>query len=382
MIETWISHPLAVPGAIVGGALLLTVLAPLIATIVLGARLAGDRRIARSREAASARALENVLSAQNELAGRMAAQIDAQGATQRVLQERLDAMSGGLRQGFADQAEKTARTLTALQERLAVIDEARKNFVDLSAELSTQVGGLTDVLANKQRRGAFGEIQMADLIRDHLPASAFDLQATLSNRARPDCLIRLPKPPGPIAVDSKFPLEAFRRYAEAEDDMAREAAKRALRDDVLRHAKDIASKYLISGETADWAVMFLPSEAVFSTLHAEFPATVKACLDQRVGVVSPNTFMALLTTVRAVIQDARIREEAEQIQKYVGLMLGDVARLSERVQKAADSQRHAAKHLDDAQKSVEQFARRAEKVRDVEMEDSPHALDSPIKAAE
>lgn len=381
-LESLFAHPLAPYGLLVAALLSALAAAPLIVLARMSARAAADRRREEMRDAEWRRSLAQLLETQSALGGRLAQQAEAQAHFRKTVDERLDQVSGGVSRSLAEQTERTGETLKALAERLAVIDEARKSFAETSAALSTQVGGLSDILSNKQKRGAFGEIQMADLVRDALPARAFDLQATLSTGARPDCLIRLPNPPGPIAVDSKFPLDAYRAWAEAEDDAARETAKRRLRDDVRTHAEAIAKKYLVPGETADWAVMFLPSETVFSALHAEFPASVQACLNLRVGVVSPNTFMALLTTVRAVLQDAEMREKAAEVQKFVGLMMEDLDRLKDRIDKAANSHATAAKHLGDAQTSVARFETRARKVQSLELDEDAPALVRPPRAAE
>ena len=164
--------------------------------------------------------------------------------------------------------------------------------------------GLQDILSNKQSRGAFGEIQLQDLVTTTLPPSAFKFQVTLGNSKRGDCLLTLPNPPGPVAIDSKFPLESFQALQGVENDAARQQAERAFRTDVITHVKDIAKKYIVPGETADSALMFLPSEAVYAELHANFRNVVEESFRHRVWIVSPTTLMATLNTVRAVLKDA------------------------------------------------------------------------------
>ena len=134
------------------------------------------------------------------------------------------------------------------------------------------------------------------------------MQATLSNGKRPDCLIKLPNPPGPIVIDSKFPLESYRALRAAADDAARAQAERQLRAHVLKHVHDIAERYLIPGETADYALMFLPSEAVYAEIHANFQDVVEKSHQKKVAIVSPTTMWAALNTVRAVFKDVRMRE--------------------------------------------------------------------------
>ncbi|MEN8197762.1 MAG: DNA recombination protein RmuC, partial [Pseudomonadota bacterium] len=272
---------------------------------------AGGRR-AREQDAERALRLEDAVGrvtvAQSELAGRLSAIAEATSTGQsnlaKSLEVRFDAVRQHLGTTLTEQAQKTTESLTQLQTRLAVIDAAQKNIT----ELSGQVVGLQEILSNKQARGAFGEIQMADLVRQTLPPSAFAFQVKLSNDKRADCLIRLPNPPGSIAVDAKFPLESFHALRNAETDEQRVAAERAFRRALLKHVADIADRYIVPGETAESALMFLPSEVIYAELHARFTDVVEKSFRSRVWIVSPTTFMATLNTVRAVLKDAHMRE--------------------------------------------------------------------------
>ncbi len=223
---------------------------------------------------------------------------------------------------------QTHQRLQTITDKVAVIDQARGNI----EKLAEQVVGLNRVLGDKQARGAFGQIQMEDLVRDILPAGSYEMQATLSNGRRVDCLVKLPKPPGPIGVDAKFPLESFQSLHKATDDNARTVALRAFKADVTRHVEDIAGKYIVPGETADWALMFVPSEAVYAEIHARLPETVTAAHRSRVGIVSPTTLMATLLTVRAIVQDAEMVERAGEIRAEVQRLKEDADRLDKRAE--------------------------------------------------
>ncbi|MSP79715.1 MAG: DNA recombination protein RmuC, partial [Rhodospirillales bacterium] len=205
-------------------------------------------------------------------------------------------------------------------------DQARGNI----EKLAEQVVGLNRVLGDKQARGAFGQFQMEELVRDILPAAAYELQATLANGKRVDCLVKLPKPPGPIGVDAKFPLESFQGLRKAADDNARVAALRAFKVDVSKHVADIADKYIVPGETADWALMFVPSESVYAEIHTSLPETVAEAHRRRVGIVSPTTLMAVLTTVRAIVLDAEMVERAQEIRAEVQRLKEDADLLDKR----------------------------------------------------
>jgi DNA recombination protein RmuC len=264
-----------------------------------------------------------------------------------------------------ESSTQSQTTLTDLRERLAVIDKAQKNIT----ELSSQVVGLQDILANKQARGAFGEIQLRDIVEAILPPSAYEFQVTLGNGKRADCLLRLPNPPGPIAIDSKFPLEGYHALREAREEPAITAARRALAADVRKHVRDIAERYIVPGETAESALMFLPSEAVYAELHANFRDVVDESYRARVWIVSPTTLMATLNTVRAILKDVRMREQAGVIQTEVQTMLKDVARLDDRVGKLQNHFGQANEDLRQIRISTEKVTKRGEKITQVEIED-------------
>lgn len=245
---------------------------------------------------------------------------------------------------------KTTQSLTQLQERLAVIDKAQDNITRLSGDVLS----LQDILSNKQTRGAFGEIQLTDIVSKALPSDSYALQATLSNGKRADCLIHLPNPPGPIVIDSKFPLEAYEALRNAESQYDLNEAAKAMKVAVKAHIKAISTKYIVEGETADGALMFLPSEAVYAELHANFPELVREGFEARVWIVSPTTCMATLNTMRAILKDARMREQAGEIRKMLKNLHRDVELVVERAGKLET-------HFDQARRDVEGITTAAER---------------------
>ena len=238
--------------------------------------------------------------------------------------------------------------------------------------------GLQDVLSNKQARGAFGEVQMGDIVSAILPPSAYSLQATLTNGKRVDCLIRLPNPPGPIAIDSKFPLESYEALRAARDEAEKVSASRAFAAAVRIHVATICEKYIVPGETAESALMFLPSEAVYGELHANFRAVIEESYRARVWIVSPTTLMATLNTVRAVLKDVRMREQAGVIQQEVHTMLSDVARLDGRVAKLQRHFEQAGEDVRQIRISTEKVTKRAERITEMELE-APDGADGALE---
>ena len=312
--------------------------------------------------------------AQGNLTERMQAQ---ERLMMRTLDERLNQVTQRVSESLNKQAVDTATTMGDLKERLAIIGKAQENITKLSADVIS----LQEVLSNKQARGAFGETQLADQVRNALPPSAYAFQVTLSNGARADCLLTLPNPPGCIAIDSKFPLESYRALRNARDDRAKLEARRSFAADVLKHVNDIASKYIIMGETADSALMFLPSEAVYAELHAELPEVVEKSHRARVYIVSPTTLMATLNTIRAVLKDAEMREQAGLIQREVAAMGDDVARLDTRVARLQQHFGQAEEDLRQIRISTEKVQKRAVKIQELDL-DEIEADELPRIAAE
>ncbi len=291
---------------------------------------------------------------------------DSIAAQNERLNAALDTLNQRLNANVAEQAQRTLASVEELKQRLAVIDAAQQNI----AALGQQVTSLSMVLDNKQARGAFGEVQLASLVQDILPAESYAFQHTLSNGTRCDCLVKLPNPPGPIAIDSKFPLEGFQALRTATDDAARKVAVQRFVVDIRKHVDDIARKYVIDGETADGAVMFVPSEAVYAELHVNHAALVSETHRKKVFIASPNTLAALLHTMRAVMRDVRMREEAAGIQKIVGLLLDDVARLGDRVGKLRQHFTQAEKDIDDIEKSSRSITGRGERILKIETDEA------------
>ncbi len=256
----------------------------------------------------------------------------------RTVNERLELLSGRVHERLEEGFRKTNETFASVMARLATIDEAQKKIEGLS----TSVVSLKELLGDKKARGAFGEVQLEALVRNALPPDAFEFQATLSNGARVDCLLRLPEPTGRVAVDSKFPLENYHRMFAADVAEAdRRQAQAAFRADVRKHVDDIAAKYIIADETSDGAVMFLPAEAVFAELHAHHAEVIAYAQAKRVWIVSPTTLMAVLNTARAVLKDVETRKQIHLIRDALGRLAKDFTLFDKRMEKLATHIRQA-----------------------------------------
>ena len=303
------------------------------------------------------------------------AQAQAQANMLKLMEQRLAMVQQQMNENLHGTARRTAQSLGDLQQRLATIDKAQENITKLSGDVLS----LQDILSNKQTRGAFGEIQLNDIVLNALPSDSYTLQATLSNGRRADFLIHLPNPPGPIVIDSKFPLEGYEALRNASTDWEVSEARKALRTAVRKHIRDISEKYILEGETADGALMFLPSEAVYAELHANFSDVVQEGFAARVWIVSPTTCMATLNTMRAILKDARMREQTGAIRRELGLLFQDVERLGTRVENLDRHFGQAAKDLSEIKISADKAGRRARRLNNFDFEELANTSDpSPI----
>ncbi len=298
-----------------------------------------------------------------------------EGLTQTT-DNRLKEISGQVEKRLAEGFEKTTETFTRVLEHLTRIDEAQKRIT----ELSSNVVSLQEVLTDKRSRGAFGEVQLAGLVRNVMPEGSFSFQQTLSNGTRVDCLLTLPDPTGNVPIDAKFPLESFQKMMDnelAETDRAR--ASRQFKLDIRKHIKDIAEKYLIPGETADGAVMFLPAEAIFAEIHAHFPDLVEEAQRARVWLVSPTTLMAVLTTARAVLKDEATRKQVHIIQDHLRKLSEDFGRFRQRMDKLAVHIRQAHDDVKQVNTSAKKISSRFEDIDQVQLPEpeEDEAVDPP-----
>lgn len=354
----------------------------------------GFRQASRERGIEAAAALERVREMddkvaemnrlQAEMTGRMQTMAEIFGSRQadlaRAISDRMDGLRAQMGQGIEAAGQRTGESLQKLHERLAVIDNAQKNLTELTSEVVT----LRDVLSNKQARGAYGQGRMEAIVRDGLPASAYDFQVTLSNRTRPDCVISLPGDTRKLVIDAKFPLEGFTAYRSADSDEARRHAGARVRADMNQHIKDIAEKYVAAEETQDMALMFVPSEAIHADLHEHFEDLVQRAHRARVVVVSPSLLALAIQVMQSLVRDARMRDEARVIQSEVAKLLDDVRRLGDRVERLDTHFRQASDDVAQIRTSSDKIVKRGERIEALEFEE-PAATPAPaprLRAAE
>lgn len=294
-----------------------------------------------------------------------------------VTDQRLREIAGQVDKRLSDGFEKTTATFTDVIKRLALIDEAQKKIT----ALSTDVVSLQEILVDKRSRGAFGEVQLAQLVANVMPAQSYALQYRLGNDRIADCALFLPYPTGTICIDSKFPLEAFRFMTDnTRAEVDRKRAEVQFKQDIRKHIKDIAEKYIVREVTADSAIMFIPAEAVFAEIQAHHPDLVEQAQSSRVWLTSPTTLWAILNTASAVLKDAATREQVDIIQKHLGHLAGDFQRFRSRMDKLAVHIQQANKDVDEVSISARKITERFEKIERVEL-DGPEVSNGSVRQA-
>lgn len=266
-----------------------------------------------------------------------------------------------LTEGF----EKTSSTFIDVVKRLTIIDEAQKKIT----ELSNHVVSLQDVLVDKKARGAFGEVQLATLISNMIPPNHFAMQHTLSNQKRADCILFLPEPTGNVVIDAKFPLETYQRLIGTDaGSVEKKSLQQQFRQDIQKHIKDIAEKYIIPNETTDGAMMFIPAESIFAEIHANYPDLISLSQRLKVWLVSPSTLMAVLTTAKAVLKDDATRKQIHIIQKHLQALADDFQRFEKRMDKLSKHINLAHQDVSEVNTSAKKITSRFQKIESVDIE--------------
>lgn len=305
-----------------------------------------------------------------EMGTQREAMLERLAATTESLNAKIDArlgeIAGKVNERLDEGFKKTNETFINVMTRLATIDEAQKKIESLTGS----VVSLQELLGDKRARGAFGEVQLEGLVRNVLPPNAYEMQFTLSNGTRADCVLRLPAPTGMVAVDSKFPLENYHRMFEpGVNDVDHALAQKQFRADIKKHVDDISRKYIIPGETSDGAVMFVPAEAVFAEIHAHHAETVEYASAKRVWIVSPTTLMAVLNTARAVLKDVETRKQIHVIKESLARLSVEFGRFDERMKDLAKHIRQAHEDVERVQVTSGKISQRFAQIEGVELDD-------------
>ncbi len=291
-------------------------------------------------------------------------------ALEKKVDGRLEQIGGKVSERLDEGFKKTNETFVSVMSRLATIDEAQKKIDGLT----TNMVSLQELLGDKRSRGAFGEVQLEGLVRNIMPPQSYEMQYTLPNGSRADCVLMLPEPTGMVAVDSKFPLENYHRMFDAASPAEKLLAEKQFKADIKKHVDDIANKYIIPEVTSDGAVMFVPAEAVFAEIHAHHPEVVDYAMQRRVWIVSPTTLMAVLNTARAVMKDVETRKQVHIIKDELGKLGKEFGRFDERMKKLADHIRQAHEDAQEVHTTSQKISRRFVSIEQVELDLVPEKI--------
>ena len=231
------------------------------------------------------------------------------------IENRLDVMNMKVEERLSKGFEETTKTFGNVLERLSKIDEAQKKI----EALSSNVVSLQDILTDKKSRGIFGEIQLYQILSSVFGEKndkLYQKQYKLSNGNIVDSIIFTPEPLGNIAVDSKFPLENYRKmYNNDLSQIERENARKDFVTDLKKHIDAISSKYIIKNETSEQAILFLPAEAIFAEINAYHTDIIEYAYKKNVRIASPTTLISVLTVIQVMMTNLERDKYANIIQQ-------------------------------------------------------------------
>ncbi len=290
------------------------------------------------------------------------------------IEKKLNLMNQKVNEKLEDGFEKTNKTFNEVMTRLTRIDEAQKKIDGLGNEIVS----LESILTDKKSRGIFGEVNLY-----HILASIFgekndkiyQTQYTLSNQTMADAIVFGPEPLGTICIDSKFPLENYRRLVEKGiSDKEREERSKAFESDVKKHIDAISTKYIIAGETSDQAIMFLPAEAIFAEINAYHTNLIKYAASKKVWLTSPTTLMSLLTIIQSVLMGLERDKYTSIIHEELNKLGIEFGRYRERWDKLSRSIQTVSNDVENIHKTTEKITKRFDSINNVKIEDNDTEL--------
>ena len=248
----------------------------------------------------------------------------------RKIEGRLDLMNAKVEERLAKGFEETTKTFGSVLERLGKIDEAQKKI----EALSSNVVSLQDILTDKKSRGIFGEVQLYQILASVFGERndrTYQKQYKLSNNTMVDAMLFTPEPIGNIAIDSKFPLENYRKMYDSElTNEERINARKEFVGNLKKHIDDISEKYIIRNETSDQAIMFLPAEAIFAEINAYHTDVIDYAYRKNVRIASPTTLVSVLTTIQMILTNIEREKYASVIQEELGKLHEEFGRYEKR----------------------------------------------------
>ena len=277
-----------------------------------------------------------VVTTRNHLVRTLQEMDQRQKSEAETLRQALDSGLTKGREEAAARSKENTELIANVRERLVAISEFKDSVKKSVSDLNESVTGVKRIFDNPNKRGLFGESQLKDIVMTALPVELYKFQHRVDKvdggYVTFDCFLKLPDPPGPIGIDAKFPSELYRNIADATNPDAQNDARKQFEREIKRLIADIADKYIIPDLTSEFALMFVPSEAIFAEIYTASPSVTEISHGRRVYIVSPSTLMAALNTIRSVVNTMNVQRAAEQVLKG----LAEVAKDAERLQKRTE----------------------------------------------
>ncbi|MFQ5956976.1 MAG: DNA recombination protein RmuC [Candidatus Brocadiales bacterium] len=303
-----------------------------------------------------------------------------------MLQQQLNDLRAETRQGLSQLTDQVGQRLHSHQELLirsqetlgTRLDNAAKVVGDVQnklgqlhqatnrvVEISKDVASLHDILRPPKLRGGFGELLLADLLKQTIPQNHYSFQYQFRDGVRVDAIIMLGE--RLVPVDAKFPLENFKKCLEAGDEETKRRARKEFLNNVKKHIDTIADKYIRPAErTFDFALMYIPAENVYyETIIKDESAgggISDYAMKKKVIPVSPNTFYSYLQTILLGLRGMRIEERVEEVLKHLQALRGDFGKFGDDFETLGKHLRNSLQKYEDASKDLDKFSTRLERI--------------------
>ena len=259
---------------------------------------------------------------------------------------------------FDKSSSENKNNLFQIQERISLIDRAQQNI----NHLTENVVDLKNILSNTSKRGRFGEILLENLIKDTLPKEYYDFQKTLSNNSRVDCMIKISGSLNNLCIDSKFPKESYDKMVKANNNEEKVKLSKSFKLDISNHVLDVKKKYIIPGETAEIALIFIPSEQIYVEIFNLFPEITQTFYDSKIFLISPTTLWIVLNSIESLLKDQKINQNSNIIFQNLKDLGKEIIRLEERIKRLDSHFTSAQNDLNEVLITTKKISNKKEKM--------------------
>jgi DNA recombination protein RmuC len=260
---------------------------------------------------------------------------------------------------------KNEISLSDIKERLGIIENAQKSIETLNEKIID----FENIFNNKTKRGKLGEEYLEDIIKDTLIEKHYKFQHTLTNNKRVDCLLKFGSTNENICIDSKFVWDSYEKYFQENDEDKRKQFLKKFEKDLNNHIEAISEKYIVTGETAPLAIMFIASEGVFRAIEDISEDFIKIARKKNVIITSPSTLWSFLRTYKLLIQNREMYEQTHVIQKEVS-ELSLIIQAFEKGFKDLESRHNKnSETIEDIKTSVSKITKTSEKIQNLDLDD-------------